>query len=100
MTTDSDSDPAGKAREQGSSTAVAGALPTIVLPGMPFQHDTGAGSKIEYGEDPTTTNLYVGNLATDVTEETLRAEFARHGPINSVKIMWPRREEEAPTPLV
>ena len=44
--------------------------------------------------DPTTTNLYVGNLAPSVTEELLNDIFGRFGPINSVKVMWPRSEEE------
>ncbi|KAG1685358.1 hypothetical protein DVH05_008462 [Phytophthora capsici] len=44
--------------------------------------------------DPETTNLYVGNLAPTVTEEALKAEFGRYGEVYSVKIMWPRSEEE------
>ncbi|KAG7377544.1 U2 snRNP-associated SURP domain-containing protein [Phytophthora pseudosyringae] len=44
--------------------------------------------------DPETTNLYVGNLASTVTEEVLEAEFGRYGEVYSVKIMWPRSEEE------
>ncbi|KAI8815346.1 hypothetical protein BJ742DRAFT_864575 [Cladochytrium replicatum] len=48
-------------------------------------HDTG---------DPDTTNLYVGNLNPAVNEEMLCKEFARYGPIASVKIMWPRTQEE------
>ncbi|KAF1329360.1 U2-associated splicing factor, partial [Globisporangium splendens] len=44
--------------------------------------------------DPETTNLYVGNLAPTTTEEALEAQFGRFGEIYSVKIMWPRTEEE------
>ncbi|OWZ02278.1 U2-associated splicing factor [Phytophthora megakarya] len=44
--------------------------------------------------DPETTNLYVGNLAPSVTEEALQTEFGRYGEVYSVKIMWPRSEEE------
>uniref|UniRef100_K3X1G9 Uncharacterized protein n=1 Tax=Globisporangium ultimum (strain ATCC 200006 / CBS 805.95 / DAOM BR144) TaxID=431595 RepID=K3X1G9_GLOUD len=44
--------------------------------------------------DPETTNLYVGNLAPTITEEALEAQFGRFGEIYSVKIMWPRTEEE------
>ena len=44
--------------------------------------------------DPETTNLYVGNLHPQVTEEVLMREFGPFGPIASVKIMWPRSEEE------
>lgn len=44
--------------------------------------------------DPETTNLYVGNLAPTITEEVLKMEFGRYGEVYSVKIMWPRSEEE------
>ncbi|CAA7023252.1 unnamed protein product [Microthlaspi erraticum] len=44
--------------------------------------------------DPQTTNLYVGNLAPKVDENFLLRTFGRFGPIASVKIMWPRSEEE------
>ncbi|KAI6046040.1 hypothetical protein EDC04DRAFT_2631696 [Pisolithus marmoratus] len=40
--------------------------------------------------DPETTNLFVANLPPNVTEQSLGAFFARHGPVGSVKIMWPR----------
>mmetsp|Transcript_3799 Transcript_3799/g.6509 ORF Transcript_3799/g.6509 Transcript_3799/m.6509 type:complete len:840 (+) Transcript_3799:199-2718(+) len=44
--------------------------------------------------DPFTTNLYVGNICPDVDENYLKKEFVRFGPIASVKIMWPRTDEE------
>lgn len=44
--------------------------------------------------DPTTTNLYVGHLAPTVTEESLQSLFGKYGAINSIKVMWPRTEEE------
>ncbi|KAF8392994.1 hypothetical protein HHK36_021235 [Tetracentron sinense] len=44
--------------------------------------------------DPQTTNLYVGNLSPEVDENFLLRTFGRFGPIASVKIMWPRTEEE------
>ena len=44
--------------------------------------------------DPETTNLYVGNLNPVVTEEDLLHIFGRYGPVASVKIMWPRTQEE------
>lgn len=40
------------------------------------------------------TNLYVGNLGTDITEEILTKVFCKFGEIESVKVMWPRTEEE------
>ncbi|CAM8969450.1 unnamed protein product [Rhodiola kirilowii] len=44
--------------------------------------------------DPLSTNLYVGNLSPEVDENFLLRTFGRFGPIASVKIMWPRTEEE------
>ncbi|KAJ1984184.1 hypothetical protein H4R34_000838 [Dimargaris verticillata] len=44
--------------------------------------------------DPTTTNLYLGNLHPQVNEESICRSFAKYGPIASVKVMWPRTQEE------
>lgn len=79
----------------------------------PGSHDVG---------DPSTTNLYLGNINPQVdfgttvssdlrilfelaaamllfdqmqmNEEMLCQEFGRYGPLASVKIMWPRTDEE------
>ncbi|XP_071741703.1 protein RRC1-like isoform X2 [Rutidosis leptorrhynchoides] len=59
---------------------------------LPDEFDLKAGS-FDDG-DPQTTNLYVGNLAPQVDENFLLRTFGRFGPIASVKIMWPRTEEE------
>ncbi len=55
---------------------------------LPDMDDMGTDS------DPTSTNLYVGNLAPTVSEEMLFKEFSKYGPIASVKIMWPRTDDE------
>ena len=44
--------------------------------------------------DPNTTNLYLGNLNPKITEQQLMELFGKFGPLASVKIMWPRSEEE------
>ncbi|KAK8762979.1 hypothetical protein V5799_034412 [Amblyomma americanum] len=44
--------------------------------------------------DPNTTNLYLGNLNPKMTEQELCEIFGRYGPLASVKIMWPRSQEE------
>ncbi|KAL7327657.1 hypothetical protein PS15p_206060 [Mucor circinelloides] len=44
--------------------------------------------------NPNSTNLYVGNINPTVTEAGLCQEFGKYGPIASVKIMWPRTQEE------
>eukprot|EP00468_Gymnochlora_sp_CCMP2014_P009633 CAMPEP_0167759516 /NCGR_PEP_ID=MMETSP0110_2-20121227/11070_1 /TAXON_ID=629695 /ORGANISM="Gymnochlora sp., Strain CCMP2014" /LENGTH=695 /DNA_ID=CAMNT_0007645917 /DNA_START=44 /DNA_END=2131 /DNA_ORIENTATION=- len=61
--------------------------PKIIIPIEMHQghHDTG---------DPTTTNIYVGNISPQISEEFLVREFGKYGDIASVKIMWPRTPEE------
>ncbi|KAH8280482.1 hypothetical protein KR018_007960 [Drosophila ironensis] len=44
--------------------------------------------------DPNTTNLYLGNLNPKISEQQLMEIFGRYGPLASIKIMWPRSEEE------
>jgi U2-associated protein SR140 len=44
--------------------------------------------------DPNTTNLYLGNLNPKITEQQLMEIFGVYGPLASVKIMWPRSDEE------
>ena len=45
-------------------------------------------------DDAATTNLYLSNLSPLVTEELLYEIFRKFGEINSIKIMWPRSDEE------
>jgi len=45
-------------------------------------------------DDNISTNLYIGNINPNVTEERLYDLFNKYGDINSIKIMWPRSEEE------
>ena len=40
------------------------------------------------------TNLYINNLAANVTEEKLRKIFGHYGEVFSIKVMWPRSEDE------
>ncbi|EDV28406.1 uncharacterized protein TRIADDRAFT_51296 [Trichoplax adhaerens] len=44
--------------------------------------------------DPNTTNLYVGNLNPSIDEDYLCKLFGEYGALASVKIMWPRTDEE------
>jgi U2-associated protein SR140 len=39
-------------------------------------------------------NLYVGNLAPEVTEELLVKIYSKYGEIESLKLMLPRNEDE------
>jgi len=45
-------------------------------------------------EDPTSTNIYLKNLSLQSTEQQLLEHFAQYGAVASVKVMWPRTEEE------
>lgn len=44
--------------------------------------------------DPNTTNIYLGNINPKMTEQQLMDSFGKYGPLASVKIMWPRTDEE------
>ncbi|CAL1573600.1 unnamed protein product [Knipowitschia caucasica] len=48
-------------------------------------------------DDPTapiSTNLYISAISPKMNEEILCKEFGKYGPLASVKIMWPRNDEE------
>ncbi|XP_077449358.1 U2 snRNP-associated SURP motif-containing protein isoform X2 [Stigmatopora argus] len=48
-------------------------------------------------DDPTVpinTNLYINCISPKMNEEILCKEFVKYGPLASVKIMWPRTDEE------
>lgn len=36
------------------------------------------------------TKLYVGNIASDVTEKDLREMFSQHGPVNEINVIMDR----------
>ena len=38
--------------------------------------------------------MFAGNLSPDVNEEVLKKEFGRFGNLASVKIMWPRDDDQ------
>ncbi|CAJ1395744.1 unnamed protein product [Effrenium voratum] len=45
-------------------------------------------------EGQDTNNLYVGSLSTEWTEEMLSREFGRFGEVTSIKIMYPRNDQQ------
>jgi U2-associated protein SR140 len=44
--------------------------------------------------DPSSTNIYLGNISPKLSEQTLTQLFGRFGPLASIKIMYPRTDEE------
>lgn len=59
----------------------------------PKDKDSAPSGSYDTG-DPTTTNLYVGNINPTVNENDLCDIFGKYGPLASIKIMWPRTDEE------
>jgi U2-associated protein SR140 len=45
-------------------------------------------------DDPNTTNIFISNLSPKVTEADLIKRFGDYGPLASVKIMWPRPDDD------
>eukprot|EP01025_Chloroclados_australasicus_P060711 TRINITY_DN7821_c0_g1_i5.p1 TRINITY_DN7821_c0_g1~~TRINITY_DN7821_c0_g1_i5.p1 ORF type:complete len:620 (-),score=91.89 TRINITY_DN7821_c0_g1_i5:341-2200(-) len=56
--------------------------------------ESGTGDAAMEESDAGSTNLWIGNLAPEVDETVLLREFGRYGKISSVKVMWPRDEEQ------
>nr|XP_040573159.1 U2 snRNP-associated SURP motif-containing protein-like [Lepeophtheirus salmonis] len=73
--------------------------PTIVepvpvpVPSPPLCSGKDQRNALDCG-DPTSTNLYLGNLSPRLTEQQLMEIFGKYGPLASIKIMWPRTEDE------
>lgn len=54
--------------------------------------DTGNSTDVSHQE--LSTNIHVGHLPPNITEEDLLQLFQKYGKIISIKIMWPRKAEE------
>ena len=71
---------------------------SVSRPGADRDRDRGRGGGYDgYGEDvveAATTNVFIGNLSPECTEEDLLLRFREFGEIASVKIMWPRTAEQ------
>ena len=62
--------------------------------GAPLAEAADAPGSFTDDGDRSTTNLYVGNVSPGVDEDRLRRHFEAYGPVASVKIMWPRSDDE------
>ncbi|OUC39512.1 hypothetical protein D917_05242 [Trichinella nativa] len=51
-------------------------------------------AKGNYDLDPTTSNLFLSNLSFSVSENEIRELFGKFGPLASVKVLWPRSDED------
>ena len=52
------------------------------------------GGKPNSCDDPNTTNIFISNLSPKTKEQDLMQRFGKYGPLASIKIMWPRSDEE------
>eukprot|EP00435_Cladocopium_sp_Y103_P051945 s901_g16.t1 len=57
-------------------------------------HQPQTSGPLTAAEGQDTNNLYVGSLSTEWTEELLSREFGRFGEITSIKIMYPRTDQQ------
>lgn len=74
---------------------------TLAIKSVSSGHNSGddqSGRGLGYGShdngDPTTTNVYLGSINPIVNENDLCDLFGKYGPLASIKVMWPRTEEE------
>lgn len=56
------------------------------------------GTDAEDGID-SSTNVFLSGLAPSVNEAVLQEVFSKHGRVESVKILWPRTDEERGRPV-
>ncbi|WVQ93326.1 hypothetical protein IAU59_000394 [Kwoniella sp. CBS 9459] len=68
------------AKQEGSSVSALAAW------------ETEKGSHLVGNQE--TTNLFISNLPSNINEESLGLFFAKLGPVGTVKIMWPRGDED------
>ena len=80
-----------KALLKAGGTPIPGKSVVDIPPGG---HSSMSDMMGDIGGDPTSTNLYLGNLSPRLTESALADMFGRFGPLASVKIMYPRTEDE------
>uniref|UniRef100_A0A2P2I2R0 U2 snRNP-associated SURP motif-containing protein-like n=1 Tax=Hirondellea gigas TaxID=1518452 RepID=A0A2P2I2R0_9CRUS len=78
-------------RDSGKSSRFE--APEVKIPGFMGMTDEPIPGSFDPG-DPYTTNLYLGNLSPKITEQRLMELFGRFGPLASIKIMWPRTDNE------
>ncbi|OQR74965.1 U2 snRNP-associated SURP motif-containing protein-like [Tropilaelaps mercedesae] len=71
--------------ESASTTSSAGSEMATARKFPSSSHDS---------DDPNTTNLYMSSLDPGLTEKDLCDIFGIYGPLASVKIMWPRSDED------
>ena len=80
-------EPAPTVREQLENRELGAAISTGLKLSSISYYDSSV-------DDPHSTNLYVGNLSMKIDEEQLCKIFGQFGPLASIKIMWPRNDEE------
>jgi len=66
----------------------------MTSPDITSKHGAHAGQEAQLDVDNVSTNLYVGFLTPDWTEELLSSKFGQFGTVTSVKIMYPRTERQ------
>ncbi|CAF1312333.1 unnamed protein product [Adineta ricciae] len=56
--------------------------------------DTSHHDSRHASEDPNTTNIFISSIPRSMNEASIMELFGRYGPLASVKIMYPRSDEE------
>ena len=82
-----------KYKHVARSMIPAAAIHSVLEHPEPIYREVDTPGSFDNG-DPNTTNLYLGNLNPKITEQQLMELFGKYGALASVKIMWPRSEEE------
>ncbi|CAF0807648.1 unnamed protein product [Rotaria sordida] len=84
-----------KQREkEGKSTRFQAPPSTSLHSDLALDSDSLHHESRHSSDDPNTTNLFINTIPRSMNETSIMELFGRYGPLASVKIMYPRSDEE------
>ncbi|CBY24516.1 unnamed protein product [Oikopleura dioica] len=84
-----------KAKHEAAEALKAKQKEKAKLTGIPVDYNPNFNAQaISDQGDPHSTNIFIASLSNRCTEEDVTHYFGRFGPLVSVKIMYPRTQEE------
>jgi U2-associated protein SR140 len=66
----------------------------LIVSFLIVESDTSHHESRHASDDPNTTNLFINTIPRAMNEASIMELFGRYGPLASVKIMYPRSDEE------
>ncbi|CAF3955087.1 unnamed protein product [Rotaria sp. Silwood2] len=83
-----------KREKEGKSTRFQPPPSTSLHSDLALDSDSLQHESRHSSDDPNTTNLFINTIPRSMNETSIMELFGRYGPLASVKIMYPRSDEE------